>query len=129
MTRVSTQAGASAADVKTLSDQVLQLGKYAEQSPKELADSLYHLKSVGMDNVSAMKALKQASDLAAVGGASLEETTNALAGAWRSGIKGAGDFHGAVATVNAIIGAGNMKMEDFNPRSVRASSRRRRPSA
>jgi TP901 family phage tail tape measure protein len=114
MTRVSTQAGASAADVKTLTDQVLQLGKYAEQSPKELADSLYHLKSVGMDNVSAMKALKQASDLAAVGGASLEETTNALAGAWRSGIKGATDFHGAVATVNAIIGAGNMKMEDFN---------------
>ena len=114
MTRVSTQAGASAKDVQILTDQVLNLGKYAEQSPKELADSLYHLKSVGMDNVSAMQALKQASDLAAVGGASLEETTNALAGAWRSGIKGATDFHGAVATVNAIIGAGNMKMEDFN---------------
>jgi TP901 family phage tail tape measure protein len=61
-----------------------------------------------------MRALKQSADLAAVGGANLEETTNALAGAWRSGVKGAGDFHTAVATVNAIIGAGNMKMEDFN---------------
>ena len=50
---------------------------------------MYHLKSVGLDNAKAMKALKAASDLAAVGGANLEETTNAVAGAWRSGIKGA----------------------------------------
>jgi integrase len=34
-------------------------------------------------NVNAMKALKVASDLAAVGGADLEETTNAVAAAWR----------------------------------------------
>jgi hypothetical protein len=42
-----------------------------------------------------MKALKQASDLAAVGNANLEDTTNALAGAWRTGIKGAKNFHQA----------------------------------
>jgi TP901 family phage tail tape measure protein len=114
MTKISTQAGGSAKDVKVLSDQVLKLGGKVQQAPEQLADSLYHLKSVGMDNVDAMKALKQASDLAAVGGAGLEETTNALAGAWRTGIKGAGNFHEAVSTVNAIIGAGNMRMEDFN---------------
>ncbi|MFK0173420.1 phage tail tape measure protein [Streptomyces sp. NPDC090306] len=114
MTRISTQAGATAKDVKVLSKQVLQLGTTTQQGPQQLADSLYHLKSVGMDNVSAMKALKEASDLAAVGGADLEETTNALAGAWRTGIKGAGSFHQAVSTVNAIIGAGNMSMEQFN---------------
>src|SRR5436190_17463071 len=113
MLKVRTQAGASAKDVTYLSNAVLKLGKYAEQSPQQLADSLYHLKSVGMDNVHAMKALKTASDLAAVGGASLEETTNALAGAWRSGIRGAQSFGGAAATVNAIIGAGNMKMDQF----------------
>ncbi|MET8449336.1 phage tail tape measure protein [Streptomyces sp. NPDC005209] len=113
MTKISTQAGATMKDVRQLSDQVLKLGTHAQQGPKELADSLYHLKSVGMDNVSAMKALKEASDLAAVGGSSLEETTNALAGAWRTGIKGAGSFHEAVSTVNAIIGAGNMRMEQF----------------
>ncbi|MET7479530.1 phage tail tape measure protein [Streptomyces sp. NPDC005648] len=114
MTKVSTQAGGTAKDVKVLSDQVLKLGGKVQQAPEQLADSLYHLKSVGMDNVQAMKALRQASDLAAVGGSSLEETTNALAGAWRTGIKGAGSFHEAVSTVNAIIGAGNMRMEDFN---------------
>ncbi|MFJ9374438.1 phage tail tape measure protein [Streptomyces sp. NPDC101455] len=114
MTKINTQAGASTKDVKILSDQVLKLGGKVQQAPEQLADSLYHLKSVGMDNVQAMKALKEASDLAAVGGADLEETTNALAGAWRTGIKGATSFHLAVSTVNAIIGAGNMTMQQFN---------------
>ncbi|MGW4876536.1 phage tail tape measure protein [Streptomyces sp. NPDC004262] len=114
MTHISTQAGASQKDVKLLSDQVLKLGGKVQQAPEQLADSLYHLKSVGMDNVQAMQALRQASDLAAVGGADLEQTTNALAGAWRTGIKGATSFHQAVSTVNAIIGAGNMTMEQFN---------------
>ncbi|MBY8342020.1 phage tail tape measure protein [Streptomyces spinosirectus] len=114
MTRISTQAGGSAKDVKVLSDQVLKLGGKVQQGPQKLADSLYHLKSVGMDNAQAMKALREASDLAAVGGADLEQTTNALAGAWRTGIKGATSFHQAVSTVNAIIGAGNMSMEQFN---------------
>ncbi|MFJ8153972.1 phage tail tape measure protein [Streptomyces sp. NPDC094468] len=114
MTRISTQAGATTKDVRVLSDQVLKLATSTQQGPQALAESLYHLKSVGMDNVSAMKALKEASDLAAVGHANLEETTNALAGAWRTGIKGATSFHEAVSTVNAIIGAGNMSMDQFN---------------
>jgi TP901 family phage tail tape measure protein len=114
MTRISTQAGGTAKDVKVLSDQVLKLGTSTQQGPQHLAESLYHLKSVGMDNVSAMKALKESADLAAVGHANLEETTNALAGAWRTGIKGATSFHEAVSTVNAIIGAGNMSMDAFN---------------
>lgn len=112
MAKIQTQAGASAADVKTLSNAVLGM-KDVQQSPIELANSLYHLKSVGLDNVDAMKALRAASDLAAVGGAKLEETTNAIAGAWRSGIKGAQSFGQAAGTVNAIIGAGNMRMSDF----------------
>ena len=79
----------------------------------QLAEALYHLKSVGLDNAQAMMALKTASDLAAVGGSNLEETTNAIAAAWRSGISGAQNFGQAAATVNAIIGAGNMRMQDF----------------
>ncbi|MFI0718926.1 phage tail tape measure protein [Streptomyces sp. NPDC021224] len=113
MKKVQTQAGASAGDVAVLSKQVLELGKSTQQGPEKLAESLYHLKSVGMTNVEAMTALKTASDLAAVGGSDLEATTNALAGAWRTGIKGADNFGKTAATVNAIIGAGNMRMEDM----------------
>ncbi|MGW0764651.1 phage tail tape measure protein [Streptomyces sp. NPDC002676] len=113
MMKISTQAGATRQDVKTLSEQVLKLGGTVQQGPQQLSEALYHLKSVGMDNVDAMKALKTASDLAAVGHADLEATTNALAGAWRTGIKGATSFGKAAATVNSIIGAGNMTMEQF----------------
>jgi TP901 family phage tail tape measure protein len=112
MLKIQTQAGGTAGDVKTLSSQILNM-KGAQQGPMQLADAMYHLKSVGMTNVDAMKSLKVASDLAALGGSNLEATTNALAGAWRSGIKGAQTFSMAAGTVNAIIGAGNMRMEDF----------------
>lgn len=114
MTRIQTQAGASASDVAKLSKSVLALGGKVQQSPEELANSLYHLKSVGLDNVKAMQALRASSKFAAVGNADLEETTNALAGTWRSGIRGAGSFNQAIATLNAVIGAGNMKMGDLN---------------
>jgi TP901 family phage tail tape measure protein len=114
MTRIQTQAGASAKDVKLLSAEVLALGGKVQQTPLELANALYHLKSVGLDNADAMKALAQSSHLAAVGNADLEETTNAVAGAWRTGIRGAQNFKGAVSTLNAIIGAGNMTMSDLN---------------
>lgn len=114
MTRVQTQAGGSARDVRTLTQQILALGGKVQQTPLQLADAMYHLKSVGLDNVQAMKALVQASHLASVGNADLEDTTNAVAGAWRSGIRGAQSFHGAVKTLNAIIGAGNMTMDQLN---------------
>jgi TP901 family phage tail tape measure protein len=113
MKRIQTQAGASSKDVAVLSKGILGL-RDVQQGPIELANAMYHLKSVGLDNASAMKALAAASKLAAVGGANLEDTTNAIAGAWRSGIRGAANFGQAAATVNAIIGAGNMRLADFN---------------
>jgi TP901 family phage tail tape measure protein len=110
MTRIQTQAGASAGQVKQLSAAVLALAPSTQQGPMALAEALYHLKSVGLDDAQAMSALKTASDLAAVGGSNLEQTTNVLAAAWRSGIQGAQNFGQAAATVNAIVGAGNMTM-------------------
>ena len=113
MKLIQTQAGGSAKDVEVLSKAILGM-KDVQHGPKELADSLYHLKSVGMDNVQAMEALKLAEQGASVGGAKLEETTNAIAGAWRTGIKGAQSFKQAMGTLNAIVGAGNLRMEDLN---------------
>jgi TP901 family phage tail tape measure protein len=112
MRKVQTQAGGSAKDVAVLSDRILKL-KGAQQGPVELAKAMYHLKSVGMDNASAMRALAMASKGAAVGGSDLEETASALAAAWRTGIKGATSFAQSMGTTNAIVGAGNMRMEDM----------------
>ena len=112
MTLIQTQAGGSAKDVKYLTDAVLKM-KDVQHSPQQLSDSLYHLKSVGMDNVAAMKALAASEHLASVGQADLEQTTNAVAGAYKSGIQGAQDFNQAAATINATIGAGNLRMDDL----------------
>ena len=114
MKLIQTQAGGSKKDVEELSAEVLKLASAGQHGPEELAAALYHLKSVGMDNKQAMDALTQSEHLASVGHADLETTTNAVAGAYKSGIKGAQTFSETVGTLNAIIGAGNLRMEDLN---------------
>jgi TP901 family phage tail tape measure protein len=115
MEMIHTQAGASQEQVKNLSGEILGMaksGQYA-QTPEELAKGLYHLISVGMPAAKALQALKVASQGAAVGNANLEDTTTALASAWLTGIKGAGDFNHVMALANATVGAGNMRMQDL----------------
>ena len=114
MDRIHTQAGASQQSVASLTKGVINLGLHGQSGPKQLADALYHLKSIGMGNAAAMDALKVAEQGAAVGGSDLETTTNAIGGAWKSGIVGAGSFSQAMGTLNAIVGAGNLRMEDLN---------------
>jgi TP901 family phage tail tape measure protein len=114
MTLVQTQAGASAAEVKTMSQAILDMSAGgAEQTPIQLAQALFHLESAGLRGSDALKALKASSDLAAVGQTGLEGVTNALVGAYNSGITGASDFQTTVASLNAIVGAGNMRMGDM----------------
>jgi TP901 family phage tail tape measure protein len=116
MLMVSTQAGGSAKEVEKLSHEILKLseaGRFA-QGPQELSEALFHIESAGFRGAKAMKTLKAASDLATVGNADLEATTNALVGSMKSGIKGAGNMHEAIGILNAAIGAGNLRMEDLN---------------
>ena len=56
MTKIQTQAGASGDAVKQLTQSVLQLAPATQQGPEQLAEALYHLKSVWMDNAQAMSA-------------------------------------------------------------------------
>ncbi len=113
MTLVQTQAGASATEVAALSQQVMALATISEQGPTDLANGLYHLVSLGLNASDAMSALKVASEGAAVGQANLEDVTNALGGAISSGIKGTSDYAGTMATLNSIVGSGNMRMTDL----------------
>ncbi len=112
MALIKTQAGGTAGDVKVLSAAILGM-KDVQYGPNELAAAMYHLKSVGMDNKNAMVGLRVATEGAAVGQADLEQTTSVLAAAWKSGVKGAGTFKDAMAETNAIVGAGNMRMNDL----------------
>lgn len=113
MIKVQTQAGASRKEVNKMSQAVLDLSKSSQQGPQELAAALYHLESLGLRGSKAMDALKISMKLAAVSGADLEQASSAIGGAWRTGIVGAKSFSQAAGTLNAIVGAGNMRMEDL----------------
>lgn len=115
MTLVQTQAGASAKEVKNLSGQVLNLAKSgSEFSPAELAKGLFRVESAGYRGARAMEILDAATRLAEVGQAELEETTHALTGVMRTGIRGSKNLGSTIGTLNAVIGAGSMRMDDLN---------------
>jgi TP901 family phage tail tape measure protein len=113
--QIETHAGASHKEAMFMYKNILSLtssGKFA-QGPVELAKAMYHLESVGIRGRKALDALTQASNLAAVGNAHLEDTTSAVGAAWRA-YRGEGiSFKDMVATLNATTGAGNMRMNDL----------------
>jgi TP901 family phage tail tape measure protein len=113
MTYVKTDAGDTTDDITKLSNSVLDLAKKSQFSPDELANGLYHLASLGLRGADAMNALTVAQNMAAVGGSNLEDTSTALGGALVTGIKGVQDYSSAAGTLDAIIGAGNMRMQDL----------------
>lgn len=113
MTYVRTQAGDTTDSIATLSNQVLSLAQSSQYGPDVLAQGLFHLASLGLRGAEAMNVLNTSQQLAAVGGANLEETTTALGGAIVTGIKGTQDYTQAAGILNATIGAGNMRMQDL----------------
>jgi hypothetical protein len=95
------------------SEQVLELAKVSPQGPVALANALYRLEGAGIRGERALKALKAASDLAAVGNANVEDTAKTLAQAYFSGIKGLGGFNNVVAELNATVGAGDLRLQQL----------------
>lgn len=113
MLLLQTQAGASAAQVKLLNGQVLDLTKIAPQGPSVLAEGLFHLISLGVPAAHSIGVLRTASLAAGMGVANLEDTTSALGASVVSNIKGAQNYQHAMATLVATAGSGNMRFGDL----------------
>lgn len=113
MEQVHTQAGASQKEVARLSVEVRKLGPAVGQTPENLAAGLYHVESAGLRGAKAMQVLATAAKGAAVGHADLESVTNALVAAQKSGIQGVQNMNQAMGALNAIVGVGNMRMDDL----------------
>lgn len=110
---VHTQAGASQKEVDNLSKAVLAMASKVGTGPDDLSKGLYHLESQGLRSAKAMDALKAASEGAKIGGANLEDVTNALGAAIVSNIKGTQNYEQAMGALNAVVGAGDMRMQDL----------------
>jgi hypothetical protein len=113
LARLQTQAGASAGEVKTMHDAVLNMAGQVGAGPEQLSDALFHVESAGYRGATAIKILKAAAEGAAVSGANLTDVTNALDAAVVSGIKGADNFNAAMGILNATVGSGDMTMQNL----------------
>lgn len=113
MLLVHTQAGATRKEVDRLRGSVLKLANDSEFSPKELADGLFRVESAGFRGRKAIDLLRRSVDLAEVGQSDLEQTTKALTGAMRSGIRGTETAAKTVGVLNAAVGQGSLRMEDL----------------
>ena len=113
MELIQTQAGASADEVTTMSKAVLGLAASVGTGPEELAAGLFHVESAGFRGARALDVLKIAAEGAKVGHADLESVTNALVGALNSGVGGITDTASAMGVLNAVVGSGNLRMQDL----------------
>lgn len=113
MELIHTQAGVSQKQVDSWSKSLLGLSGQVATSPEALSEALFHIASTGARGARALNELKIAAEGAKVGGADLTDVTNALNATIVSGIKGAGNFSHAMGALNAIVGAGDMHMQDL----------------
>jgi TP901 family phage tail tape measure protein len=120
MEQIHTQAGVGQRQVDALSKAVLRLAGPVATAPDELAKGLYHIESTLSKAIppaqrmrEAMSELRVAAEGAKVGGADLEDVTNALNGTVASGIPGVKNLSQAMGALNATVGAGDMRMQDL----------------
>lgn len=117
MEMIHTQAGSTQTAVNELTKSVIALAPATRYGPEELAKALYHIESVSsgaISNAQAMNILKVATEGAAVGNANLEDTASALVGTMRVFHEPASAATKVMGELNAIVGAGNMRMTDLN---------------
>ena len=113
MELISTQAGGTQQEVDSMSKAILSMAGSVGTGPAALAAGLYHVESAGIRGAKALDVLRVAAEGAKVGNADLESVTNALIAATNSGVAGVSDMAGAMGSLNAIVGAGNMRMQDL----------------
>lgn len=111
MEMIHTQAGASQQEVDALKQKVLDLAPAVGIGPEKLAEGLYHVESAGFRGAQAMDIVSAAAKGAAIGGANLEDVTQAMIGVMASGVSGVKDANDAMAILNQTVGIGDMRME------------------
>ena len=117
MTKINTQAQVSKTQLASLGNGVLSLAGQVGFAPDSLAEALFHVESsfasTGITGQKALLILKTAAEGAAVGHANLVDVQNALDAAVVSGIPGVENYSQAMGALNAIVGSGDMSMQDL----------------
>lgn len=117
MEMLHTDAGVAQNALAGISTAIMNLAPQVGQGPEALATAFYHVASAGTgiwSTAQQLDILKVAAEGAAIGQASLDDTTYALTSSMASGVTGAKNAAEMMGTLTAIVGAGDMKLEDLN---------------
>jgi TP901 family phage tail tape measure protein len=121
MTRLQTAAGLTNDQLKKvgltssqLNEQVLKLGTQVGFTGTQMAEALYHPISAGLDLKSALAVVTESAKEAKISGASLEDTTYSLSSVMKAFNFPATSAKQTMASLNAIVGQGDMRFQDFN---------------
>lgn len=114
MERIHTQAGVAQSQIKGLTNTVLGSAGSLATGPDQLAVSLQHVYSGGVNGASAMKAMSFAAKEAKISGADLTDTTRSLTSVVYSQIKGSKDLAATMGMLNSIVGHGDMTFQELN---------------
>lgn len=113
-TRLYTAAGASKDQVLANRDAILQLGTQTGYTGTQIAEALYHPISAGLDLATSLQLVKYSAEEARISGANLDDTTYSMSSVMKAFNLGAGDAGNTMALLNAIVGDGDMRFQDFN---------------
>lgn len=113
LTRIQTQAGATAQQVAEVRKETLALAPTVGIGPDKLADGFYHLYSAGFQGAQALDIETAAAKEARIGNADLGTTVQALIGLEAAHIKGITSAGQAVTVLNTIVGNGDLKLQDL----------------
>jgi TP901 family phage tail tape measure protein len=114
MTRLYTAAGAPKQAVLENSNAILAMATSVGQTGTAMAEALYHPISAGLDMATALNVVKYSAEEAQISGASLDDTTYSLSSVMKAFNLSAADAEPTMASLNAIVGEGDMRFQDFN---------------
>lgn len=121
MTRLQTAAGLTQDKIKafgltsdSLNAKVLSIGSSVGVTGTKMAEALYHPISAGLDLKSALNVVTEAAKESKISGASLEDTTYSLSSVMKAFNEPASAAKQTMASLNAIVGQGDMRFQDFN---------------
>jgi len=113
VTRLYTAAGLVGVRAQKVSQDLLQLGDRAGYSGTQMAEAMYHPISAGLSYAAALRVVAYSAELARIHGANLEDTTYALSSVMKAYDVSAGGVAKTSALLNAIVGQGDMRFQDF----------------
>lgn len=113
MRLIHTQAMAFNEDIGKMSSAVLTMAGQVGVAPVELAKGLYHIESAGFRGATALDMLRMSAEGSRVGLADMEGVTQGMIAMMAAHIKGVTTANEAMGWLNATVGTGDMRMEDF----------------